>query len=240
MSARWILRLPQDQRAALARCRLVPGLEVADEPGSIWVRGPELKEAQQQMLRAIPRADWFEIDPQDRLRQEGRRLSSGSLPQLTWRPIDEAIPVALPRAGFAGTPLRPAGLELVRTSDPRTPNLLLVTRDEWSRYGETAPLVRLTAWKFAADATLRILVCGLPLPPLPGQLFVEEGGIALPAGWAFSPAIPASVLHDALGLARGDIALFTPEGTWEHLAEGDFVPASRAAIRPEASAEVRP
>lgn len=240
MSAAWILRLPREQRPSLARCRRLPGLEIAEEADAIWVRGPELKDAEQRMLRAIPRGDWFELDPQDRLRQEGRRLSSGSLPQLWWRPIGEAIPITLPGSGFAGSPLRPAGLELVRSSEPRTPNLLLVMREEWSRYGETAPLVRLAAWKFAADRTGRILVRGLPLPPLPGQLFVEEGGIALPAGWALSPSIPSGVLSGALGIARGDIALFCSEGTWEHLTERDFVPAARAAIRLETAAEVRP
>jgi len=240
MTARWIVRLPQAQRAALAQCRLLPGLETAEAGDAIWVRGGELKEAQERLLRAIPRAEWFRIDVGGELRQEGKRLTSGLLPTLAWRPITEASPVALPRPGFAGTPLRPAGLELVRSGEPRTPNLLLVTKEEWSRYVETAPLVRLASWKFAADGAGRILVRGLPLPPLPGERFVEEDGIALPAGWTFALPLSAGVVRDVLGIPRGDIALFASEGTWEHVAERDFVPASRAAVRAGAADEVRP
>lgn len=240
MTGRWIVRLPQTQRAALARCRLIPGLETADEGDSIWVRGGELKEPHERMLRAIPRAEWFGIDPDDELRREGRRLTEGPLPPLVWRPIADACPVTLPRSGFAGTPLRPAGLELVRSSEPRTPNLLLVTKTAWSQYGETAPQVRLAAWAFAEDAKGRVLVRGLPLPPLPGERFIEEDGIALPAGWALSLPLPPGVVREVLGLPRGEIALFAPEGTWEHVAAEDFVPATRGAVRGEVPDEVRP
>lgn len=240
MTGRWIIRLPETQRAALAQCRLLPGLETAEAGETIWVRGGELKETQERKLRAIPRAEWFEIDAEGELLQEGKRLTSGPLPSLAWRPIVDASPVALPRPGFAGTPLHPAGLQLVRSSEPRTPNLLLVTKDDWSRYVETAPLVRLAAWKFAADGAGRVLVRGLPLPPLPGERFVEEDGIAFPAGWASALPLSPAVVRDVLGIPRGDIALFAPEGAWEHVAERDFVPASRAAVRLDAAGEVRP
>ncbi len=252
MTERWIVRLPTDQRPSLARCRLIPGLEVADGTGeaaatraaeatdSVWVRGPELKEAQQRMLRAIPRAEWFELDAEGRLRPEGKRLATGPIPRLAWRPILEAVPVSLPHAGFAGTPLRPSNLKLVRSSEPRTPNLLLTTPDEWSRYGETAPQIRLAAWRFASDGAGRILVRGLPLPPLPGSLFVEENGMAIPAGWSFIPPLPSTVVREILAIPRGDIALFAPDGTWEQVAEDDFVPAARAAVRPTTARETGP
>jgi len=239
MTTRWALRLPRGEEQALARCRLIPGLEVAEEADSLWVRGPELTPAHQQLLLAIPAAERFEVALDGALRPAGRRLASGRLPALEWQRAADAVRVALPAAAFAGTPLRPAAIELIRTAEVRPPNLLLVDAAAWTRYGETAPQVRLARWTFAAGAESRVLIRGLPLPPLPGRPFTEEDGIALPAGWGLARAVSPAVLREVLRIGSGDLALMAPDGRWEHLVAGDFVPASRGALRSLAAGEVR-
>ena len=81
----------------------------------------------------------------------------------------------------------------------------------------------------------RVAVCGQPLPPLPGQRWVEREGIAVPAGWHWSPPVEATVVRAVFGLQAGDFALWQTDGTWQRIRAADFLPAGRAAVR--ASAE---
>ena len=80
-----------------------------------------------------------------------------------------------------------------------------------------------------------MIVRGEPLPPLPGQRWVDREGIAVPAGWRWSPPVEAAIVRAVFGLEPGDFALWQTDGTWQRIRAADFTPASRAAVR--ASAE---
>ena len=94
-----------------------------------------------------------------------------------------------------------------------------------------APQVRLDRWRFAVAADGRVAVHGQPLPPLPGRRWVEQEGIAVPAGWTWTPAVEAALLRQVFGLAEGDVALWDVDGAWERIAADEFVRATRAAVR---------
>jgi hypothetical protein len=94
-----------------------------------------------------------------------------------------------------------------------------------------APQARLAHWSFAADSTGRVVVRGAPLPPLRGTQYVEECGIAAPAGWHWAPPVEAAVARAALGLEQGDSALWFADGSWHKIAAGDWVRATRSAAR---------
>ncbi|HVW35796.1 MAG TPA: hypothetical protein VHB99_00775, partial [Pirellulales bacterium] len=70
-----------------------------------------------------------------------------------------------------------------------------------------------------------------PLAPLGGVQYVEESGIAVPAGWHWSPAVEAAVVRAALGLEPGDSALWFADGSWQKIAADDWVRATRSAAR---------
>jgi len=84
----------------------------------------------------------------------------------------------------AGPPAR-VPFSLVRSTDERASELLLTEFAHWQQYAARASEIRLRAWEFAVSSAGRVLVRGVPLPPLPGRQFVVRGGVAVPAGTAF-------------------------------------------------------
>ena len=90
---------------------------------------------------------------------------------------------------------------LVRTDREQDASLLLTQFDLWAAYSIEAPQVRLDRWRFAVAADGRVAVHVHPLPPLPGQRWVEQEGIAVPAGWTWAPAVEAELLRQVFGLA---------------------------------------
>ena len=112
----------------------------------------------------------------------------------------------------------------------------------WAAYAVAAPQVRLDRWRFAVAGDGRVAVhCQFQsrqvtnlsyiLPPLPGQRWVEQEGIAVPAGWTWSPAVETAILRQVFGLAAGDLALWHTDGTWERIAADEFVRSTRTAVR---------
>ncbi len=128
--------------------------------------------------------------------------------------------------GLAGVPFA-----VVPGGEVREPALLETALEQLAAYAQTAPQWRLDRWSFAAAQGGRALVRGLPLPPLPGVRFVEAGGVYLPAGCAWSPAVEPAIVRQLLQLAQGDSAILHPSGSWDRIAADDWVRASRSAFR---------
>jgi hypothetical protein len=82
-----------------------------------------------------------------------------------------------------------------------------------------------------ADLHHRVFVLGTPLPPIPGQPYSIDGGIAVACGWSLSPAVGSAVIRKMLSLETGDVALFNVDGSFERIAAEHFVRASRTAVR---------
>ncbi len=94
-----------------------------------------------------------------------------------------------------------------------------------------APQIRLNRWCFAAAADGRVVVRGVPVAPLPGTPYVEQAGVAVPAGWAIAPELPEKVLSKVLQVEPGGLVLLDPNGSLQRIAASDFVRATRSAIR---------
>jgi hypothetical protein len=107
----------------------------------------------------------------------------------------------------------------------------LTSRDDWLSYGSSAPQVRLDRLTFAVSSDARVLVRGLPLPPLAGTRYYEQAGVALPCGWGWPAWLDARLVRDALPIGKTDLPLFSPLGTWESIPGDQFVRATRSAVR---------
>jgi hypothetical protein len=152
-----------------------------------------------------------------------------------WEPLARWLGVAIPSPCAAGRPGQAVAIQLHRCFDFQEPSILLTTMEPWATCADDCPQVRLDRWRFAVAADGRVLVQGLPLPSLPGQRLVEREGIAVPAGWSWSPPVEPAVVRELFRLDSGSLAIWHVDGSWERIASGDFVRATRAAIR--ASAE---
>ncbi|MGI8981286.1 MAG: hypothetical protein ACR2FY_18830 [Pirellulaceae bacterium] len=233
------MALDREHVRLLARLRRMPRLTVCEWESDLWLRGEEEDEAIAPQLATIPGARRFAVLADKQLRPMGRLVPEGHLPEGPWRPLDVWLQVELPPAASGSSSklnVEPVPLRLVRTGEVREPALLEVSLSILAEYVETAPQWRIQRWQLAlsrdgAARTPSALVRGLPLPPLPGQLWVEAEGICVPAGYAWQPAVNAAVVRQLLGLEPQQLALLDPAGTHEIVMPDHWVRASRSAVR---------
>lgn len=227
----WAVRLPEEEALSAGRLRLRAGLEVCAAGDGLWVRGPVLDDELARALRGLPGAERFRVDSQGRLTRIGRRLPSGNLPAGPWTPLATWIaPKVQPvlRAAPA-TAVPHAPVTLVRDENPGEPGALLCDLDDWSAFALACAEVRLRGLKFACSDD-GALVVGLPVPPVRGQRLVDRGGVLVPCGHAWEPAVDAAELREVLGAATGDLVLLTEAGC-DVIEAPAFVRASRSAVR---------
>jgi hypothetical protein len=231
VSERWAVCLPRESVASLGRLRLVPRLSVCVEGEEVWLQGETTEETLEKALRGLPGARRFSIFPDRQLLAAGTRVPNGYLSEGPWQPLAKWLGVTLDAAALAGKIGESVAVRLVRSTSSREANVLVTTLATWKGYGGSAPQVRLERWSFAVSDSGDVVVRGTPLPPLPGQPYVEREGIAVPAGWEWRPPVDAVVLRDVLGLTASDLALLHPDEAWDRVPAGAFVLAARSAIR---------
>jgi hypothetical protein len=122
-------------------------------------------------------------------------------------------------------------LRLKRSSQVATANVLQTIWPQWFQYAATAPQVRLNRWAFAVCQDQRVLIRGLPLPPLSGRRYVERDGVIIPSGWRFEPDVEPRVAARVIELDESQMALFAEDGSFERLPRSVFVQATRSAVR---------
>jgi hypothetical protein len=230
MSQRWAVRVERTEVDSVQKLRLAEGAEICELAEDVWVRGEKLDEPLARLLRRHPHARRHWVLADNQLVSPGKRVPRGYLPEGPWTPLREWLRVRLPDAFSAARLDRRVPVQLVRSAEERPANVLLTDLAGWLAYGSQAPQVRLACWHFAAAADRRVVVRGLPLPPLPGERYAEQDGVAAPAGWNWLPAVEPAVLREVLGLQPHDLALLQEDGTWERIGAEQFVRATRAAI----------
>jgi hypothetical protein len=226
----WAICLERKDAASLAPLRLAAGVELAEGPGVLWLRGPQADESLTCNLRVLPASSRYEVLPGDVLRPIESRIPSERLPCLRWQPIAAWLQAELPVAAMPAIEPQPASLRLVRSSAERTPDVLSTRLEEWRRFGEQAAQVRLDRLSFAASAEGTVIVRGVPLPPLPGCRFVVHGGIAVPAGFTWYPEVSSDVLARRFGVMGEGLVLWYEDGAVTRLHTEQFVRATRSAI----------
>lgn len=231
MTQRWAVCLPREVVAALGRLRRVLGLRVCDGGGAVWLQGDNLDETLALRLRALPGARRYAVLDTGQLIEAGTRVPCGRLPDGPWPTLPAWLEVHLDPAALAGGVSARLPVCLVRSAVVLGENVLLAALAEWTAYASSAPQLRLERWSFAVNNAGMVVVRGEPAPSIPGQRFVEREGVAVPAGWAWEPAVDAVVLRELLGLQTNDLALLHPDGAWEHVPADGFTRASRSAIR---------
>ena len=231
MTRRWAVCLERNELDSLHALRLIDGAEICEQEGHLWVRGPTLDEALARLLRKHPHARRYWVLPDHQLLGPDKLVPHGYLPPGPWHPLRHWLTVTLPAAHFAGVLASRVQVRLVRTNVVRPSNVIVTNVRDWSVYGADAPQVRLDRWHFAAAGDGRVVVRGVPLPPLPGEHFVEERGIGIPAGWKCCPDVPTEVLRAVFQVDNQDLVLLCPDNTHERIRGSCFVRASRSAIR---------
>jgi hypothetical protein len=227
----WAICLSREDAASLSSLRQTMGVEVAEADSDIWIRGKATDETLDVTLSSLPATARYEWLASNSLRRMDQRVPCGQLPGLRWQPLNSWLRVGLPSAALPGHEPRPTSLRLVRSPIERESELLLTMLDDFKRFVMQAAQVRLDRLQFAAAADGRIIVRGKPLPPLPGGRFAVHQGVAVPAGFAWKPAVSAEVLARRFGVSGDGLVLWNEDGSMVRLHGEQFVPASRSAVR---------
>jgi hypothetical protein len=231
MIGHWAATLPQASALEAVRLWAAGGIEVCTDTDRLWLRGREWDDDLDRSLRSLLGCERFQVLADGQLVPLGRSVPRGSLPEGPWSTLHDWFTLTVPPKAFpAEVPAQPA-LCLVRSTDERATNLLLVRFTDWYDYAIQAPRLRLDRLSFAASDDGQALIRGTPAPPIPGQGFVEVQGIATPAGWTWSPELDAGVLHQAWRLHNDDLAIFALDGTCDVVSCDAFVRSTRSAVR---------
>lgn len=231
MNFPWAICIGLEDVAALAAIRLVGGIEVATAGKEIWLRGQRGDDTLDEKLPALPanaRYEWLNLD---QLRRVDQRVPSGRFPALAWQPLAAWLQVEAPIAALPALEPRPVPLQLIRSTDEREPELLLTELAAFQSFVTQAAQVRLGRLHFAATADGRVLVRGKPLPPLSGSRFVLHCGVAVPAGFSWSPTVSPEVLARRFAVSGDALLLWNENNTLTRLHGEQFMPVSRSAVR---------
>jgi hypothetical protein len=227
----WAICIGREDVAALAAIRLVGGIEVAAAGKEIWLRGQRGDDSLDAKLSVLPANARYEWLNPDQLRRVEQRVPSDRFPALAWQPLSAWLQVEAPVAALPALEPRPVTLQLIRSTDEREPELLLTDMATFQRFVTEAAQVRLDRLHFAAAADGRVLVRGKPLPPLPGSRFVLHCGVAVPAGFSWSPAVSPEVLARRFAVSGDALVLWNENNTLTRLHGEQFMPVSRSAVR---------
>jgi hypothetical protein len=231
MSDRWAASVPLDRSTEAVRLWNRTGVEVCEKCNRLWLRGTTWDDALDYVFRTMLGSERYSLDGEGLITPIGRSLPVAKLPEGHWTPLTQWFQLALPPRRLAARPSDCVAITLEPSETPREANLLIVSLATWVAYVDSAPAVRLMQWSFSVCEDRRVVVRGLPLPPLPGSLFVEHEGIAVPAGCRWSPPLSAKILREAYNLDASDVVLLSPDGTCEKIRGDDFVSATRSAVR---------
>jgi hypothetical protein len=227
----WAVWVPPDKAASAGALRLRPGVSVCALGDGVWLRGERLTQELELELRKLPAARRFSVGVDGTLTAEGARIPRGKVPGGDWQPLSAWLTPAPQPPALAGRTDQRVELRLVRTDNEEPATVLVTTLEEWAAYANDAPLVRLRRLRFATAADGRTAVRGEPLPPVPGRRYVEREGVAVPGGFRLSPDVGAATVRLLLGTEPEDLVLFQKDGSWERIAAGEFVSATRANMR---------
>jgi hypothetical protein len=230
MNAPWAARLPLAHGGELLRLWNTPGVEVCAVDGALWLRGADWDERLDRAIRSMLGSERFAIED-DLLIPLGDALPVDEAPQGPWSPLRQWFHLTAPPRGFAARLSQRVPLELQRSTEPQAVNLLLTSWATWHDYAVAAPAVRLACWSFAASDDGHALIRGAPTPPLAGKPWVETDGVAVPAGWTWSPPLDAAALRLAFAAEEDDLILLHADGAHEVLPADSFVKATRSAVR---------
>ncbi len=230
MNGQIALRMNVNDAPTLGRIRRQAAISVFEAQNEIWLQASHVSEELEAELRSLP-GTRYSVLPDDQLVLHGHLVPQGRLPDGRWIELPEWLRVELPPSAFSGRPRRKCPVRIVRSTTPADANVIVAQLHAWQDYAIRAPQIRLDRLSFAMNDRDEAVIRGAPLPAIPGVRYVDNLGVAVEAGWEWTPAVAAEILRNVLELQSGDVALLHASGQWDHIPAEDFVRATRSAVR---------
>jgi hypothetical protein len=223
-------RLPAQALPVLAEVRCLPGVQVALEKDTAWVRWEAAGDAVLRRLLPVAGVVLF-ARRESHWYRPGCHLPDFDLPgELVYRPLSQVLTPA-PAATIPPPRLnpRPVLVKVVPEDCPRQTTALECGLEELAAWADTVSNTRLASLR-AARCQGRILLRGSRLPLLPSGRRFWGGSVLVPLGFRAEPNLPESALREALAVEEGEILLLNV-GEAEVVPGSAFQPLKRAGIR---------
>ncbi len=222
-----LLELEEKDFGELGPMRTREGWELCGEGGRWWLRVPE---ADAGMAMMVPSLGRYRDDGMGGLVPVGKRLPVGRVPAGVWEPLVRSLPVAMPEVRAGGRVGDRVAVRLVPGREERKASLLLTDLETMLRWAEGASRLRMGRLEMAVSGR-RVLVRGEPLPPVRGEAWYVEGGLAVPCGLVLGKCCRAEWVETVLGLGRGAMALMCEDGGCEVVPAEAFFGVTLGALR---------
>lgn len=234
----WAVELAFTDADKAQALRLVHGVEAryADDQSTLWLRGSEVDQSTLQLVRRLPSLQRMSLLEDGRGVPEGKTVPTVNLTGSGWVPLRHLSPLRPPRTQAPGSEPAQVKLQVAPSATEAPATVLCIPFQAWHDYALMAPAIRLAGLRFAVSDDARALIHGIPLPPLRGQFFHINHGIATPAGFTLSPPVDPGLLASRFRLNEGDILLFHTDSTCELISATGLTLASRSAVRESATA----
>lgn len=229
--AKWALRMPSRLAMTASSLRLHQDVQALIAGEALWLRGTQCDDALDLALRKLPFEQRFAVSEDHQLFPLGYRLPVGPLPQGEWTSLDQLLVPKPQPSALSGERPEQVRLRLERSDLERTADVLVTGIQQWTQYAITAPALRLKRLRIAVACDRRALIRGAPLPPIPGERYSEDGGVAVPCGTRWIPPVDATIVLSLLGAEEGDLILLHGDETYEHIGGAEFQLATRSGAR---------
>ena len=226
-----ILQFTVANLSALYQVRTIPGLQVAEDGDTIWMRTNMSQQQTPGLLWGLPAEEIFTLSSENYLFLMNKQTPVAKLRELTWISLPEFLPVETPVSALPGHNHHQLTVKIIPSQHQHPGFALLTTLRIWEKYGETAAEARLKKLRFAVSSKEEVFIMGKPLPAIPGTEYWKNGQILLPAGYDFAHPVIARDVENKLLENHNDWLIFYPDQRWSVIKKNQFVIAHRAAIR---------
>lgn len=212
----FVVILSENNREILADIRTLPDVKAAvfveDNTPRIWLRGIFSKNKLPLAVQKLPIERIF-ILKENLLFPVGGLTPLSKLPNFKWELLSQFLPIDLPKSAFPALVEATTKVRLVISEQEQKGIALLTDFEEWLKYVENAPKIRLQRLQFAVSEHRQVLVVGDILPPIRGRVFWQDGQILLPLGLAFEWTLAAKLLAQKHDLGEKAILFFDTNST---------------------------
>ncbi len=225
-----ILVINQEDSKLLAAIHRYDFLKIARQENLVWVKNISEKLLLTAAIQRIPSQRIY-ATAEGLLYPYGKLIPIGNLPDLTWLPLQQGLPVELP-------PINPNyfGMEeeiplaLVPRATPETALFLLVNLVDLERYLATAAAWRLAALQWMVIGNYHALLKGKPMAPLLGTPYWRRGAHILPLGLDLEWPMLAQATHQHLDPAQNHWIFWQKNSHYGLLPKNHFKPLSRSSF----------
>ena len=227
----WYMALDIARKEDLSDIRHWKNLRIAFEPDRIWVKGFDYVQLHAVEVKSIPYKTLF-YEKGGKLFPQHSLLPTGSVPDVLWTPIDRGLPVKLPsfNHNYFGIHQK-LHVTLVPAEHETAPLALVTPLQALLTYVEAAPALRLEPLRWAVVNESFALIMGEPLLPLNGPVFYKNGGMLLPAGFAFNLHIVIHMLNQAIDRVGESWIIWQEDGHFFRVAKNMLQPLTRSSVR---------